>query len=125
MGGEVQRGEAGPEIGLGEVTVDVADELLSAGPMPVIQWHYDAVTRLPDDAALLASSAAYPVQAFRVGELAWGLQFHMEATADIVRQWASEEGMGPELAEPIQFAEPQLAAVGQRIARRFAAIITG
>jgi GMP synthase-like glutamine amidotransferase len=125
MGGEVQRGEAGPEIGLGEVTVDVADELLSAGPMPVIQWHYDAVTRLPDDAALLASSAAYPVQAFRVGELAWGLQFHMEATADIVRQWAAEEGMGPELAEPIQFAEPQLAAVGQRIARRFAAIITG
>jgi hypothetical protein len=49
----------------------------------------------------------------------------MEATADIVRQWAAEEGMGPELAEPIQFAEPQLAAVGQRIARRFAAIITG
>jgi GMP synthase (glutamine-hydrolysing) len=125
MGGEVQRGEAGPEIGLGEVTVDVGDELLTAGPMPVIQWHYDTVTRLPHDATLLASSPAYRVQAFRVGELAWGMQFHLEATADIVRQWAVEEGMGTEMAEPIEFADRELAAVGQRIARRFAAIITG
>lgn len=124
MGGEVRRGSS-PEIGLGEVTVDVGDELLSEGPLPVIQWHYDEVTRLPDDATLLASSPAYRVQAFRVGELAWGLQFHMEATAEIVRQWATEEGMGPEVAEPIEFADSQLAAAGQRIARRFAAIITG
>jgi GMP synthase (glutamine-hydrolysing) len=125
MGGEVQRAEAGPEIGLGEITIDVGDDLLVAGPMPVIQWHYDHVTRLPEDSTVLASSSPYPVQAFRVGELAWGLQFHVEATAAIVRGWAIEEGMSPELAEPIAFADKQLAVVGQRIARRFAAIITG
>jgi GMP synthase-like glutamine amidotransferase len=125
MGGEVTRGEPGPEIGLFEVNVEVGDELLTAGPMPTIQWHYDAVTRLPEHSTVLASSAMYPVQAFRVGELAWGLQFHVEATADIVRTWAAEEGMGPEIAEPIAFADAEIAAVGQRIARRFAAIITG
>jgi hypothetical protein len=53
------------------------------------------------------------------------MQFHLEATADIVRQWAVEEGMGTEMAEPIEFADGELAAAGQRIARRFAAIITG
>jgi GMP synthase (glutamine-hydrolysing) len=110
MGGEVQRGEAGPEIGLDEVSVDVADELLTAGPTPVIQ---------------LASSPKYRVQAFRVGELAWGLQYHIEASTEMVRAWSVEEGMGPEIAERVGFAEAQLGAVGQRIARRFAAIITG
>jgi GMP synthase (glutamine-hydrolysing) len=125
MGGEVTRGEAGPEIGLFEVNVDVGDELLTAGPMPTIQWHYDAVTRLPENTTVLASSPTYPVQAFRVGELAWGLQFHVEATAAIVRTWAAEEGLAAEIVEPIAFADAQIAAVGQRIARRFAAIITG
>jgi GMP synthase (glutamine-hydrolysing) len=125
MGGEVERGAAGPEIGLGEVTVDVPDDLLPAGTMPVVQWHYDAVTRLPEDSTLLASSQAYPVQAFRVGELAWGVQFHPEVTPEMVAEWAVEEGMGPEIGEQVRFADARVAAAGQRIARRFAAIITG
>jgi GMP synthase (glutamine-hydrolysing) len=124
-GGEVQRGAAGPEIGFGEVLVDPGDDLLTAGVMPVVQWHYDGVTALPGDAVVLASNAAYPIQAFRVGEVAWGLQFHIEATAEMVRTWAVEEGLDPALAEPIAFASGRLADVGQEIARRFAAIITG
>src|SRR3954466_11111995 len=66
-GGEVQKGSAGPELGLGQVDVPVGDELLSAGSMPVVQWHYDAVTRMPDGAELLASTEAYRAQALRVG----------------------------------------------------------
>jgi GMP synthase-like glutamine amidotransferase len=124
-GGRVEVGMNGPEIGLGEIEVATGDELLSAGPMPVVQWHYDAVTELPDTAVVLASSAAYPVQAFRVGEVAWGLQFHPEADAALVRGWAVEEGMDPVLAEPIAFAGDRLTEVGEAIARRFAAIITG
>jgi GMP synthase (glutamine-hydrolysing) len=119
-GGEVRRGEAGPEIGLDEVSVDVGDDLLSAG-----QWHHDTVTRLPDGATLLASSPAYRVQAFRVGDLAWGLQFHVEATTEMVRAWAAEEGLSPAIAEQVAFADGRLTAVGQQVARRFAAIITG
>jgi GMP synthase-like glutamine amidotransferase len=124
-GGAVERGAAGPEIGLDEVTVSSSDLLLSEGVLPVVQWHYDAVTTLPADAAVLASSERYPIQAFRVGEVAWGLQFHPEADAQLVRGWAIEEGMDPALAEPIAFAGARLAEVGESIAHRFAAIITG
>jgi hypothetical protein len=40
---------------------------------------------------LLASSPACEVQAFRVGRLAWGLQFHIETTPEIVEQWAADD----------------------------------
>jgi GMP synthase-like glutamine amidotransferase len=124
-GGQVVRGEAGPELGLGEVDVPVGDELLTAGTMPVVQWHYDTVTVLPDGAQLLASSALYPVQAFRVGEVAWGLQFHVEATPDMVRDWAREDGADPALADQVRLADVSLRAAGDELARRFARIITG
>lgn len=124
-GGKVERGKAGPEIGLGEVTVTTGDELLSPGVMPVVQWHNDAVTELPDSVQVLASSALYPVQAFRVGEVAWGLQFHVEATLDMVRGWAVDDGLDASVVDPIAFASDQLSAVGEQIARRYAAIITG
>jgi GMP synthase-like glutamine amidotransferase len=124
-GGTVERGVAGPEMGLGEVTVTTSDLLLDEGVIPVVQWHYDAVTRLPETAEILATSDLYPIQAFRVGEVAWGLQFHVEATADMVRTWAVDEVMDPAIAEPVQFATDRLDEVGKRLTQRFAAIITG
>jgi GMP synthase (glutamine-hydrolysing) len=124
-GGTVERGDQGPEIGLGEVTITTGDELLTAGVLPVVQWHYDIVTSLPDSAEVLGSSELYPIQAFRIGEVAWGLQFHIEADADLVRTWAVDEGMDPSLADPVLFAAGRLAEAGEQIARRFASIITG
>jgi GMP synthase (glutamine-hydrolysing) len=124
-GGEVQRGSAGPELGFGEVTVPVGDDLLAAGAMPVVQWHYDTVTRLPHGATLLASSAQYEVQAFRVGEVAWGLQFHVEATVDMVRDWAAVDGVPADVADPVEFQERALETAGVGLAERFARIITG
>jgi GMP synthase-like glutamine amidotransferase len=125
-GGAVERGANGPELGLDEVQITGADELLSAGTLPVVQWHYDTVVDLPSGAVVLGSSERYPVQAFRVGDVAWGLQFHVEATADMVREWAEADGKdGAEFAEPVRFAEARLGEVGEQIARRFAAIITG
>ena len=124
-GGTVERGQNGPEIGLGEVTVPTGDELFSQGVMPVVQWHYDAITNLPDSVEVLASNDRYPVQAFRVGEVAWGVQFHIETTAEMVRGWAIEDGMDPSIGDPISFAAGRLAEVNEAIARRFAAIITG
>jgi GMP synthase (glutamine-hydrolysing) len=124
-GGTVEKGSAGPEIGFGEVTVTTADDLLTAGVTPVVQWHYDAVTELPDSAVVLASNEQYPIQAFRVGDLAWGFQFHIEATADIVRTWAIDEGFDPAVADPVALNADRLSEVGEAIARRFAAIITG
>ena len=133
-GGEVSRGSAGPELGYGDVEVAVSDELLTAGSLPVVQWHFDTVTRLPDDAVLLASSDRYAVQAFRVGDVAWGLQFHMEATLPMVADWASNDAeqirtllkRTPEdVVGSVADAQPRLLAAGEELARRFASVITG
>jgi GMP synthase-like glutamine amidotransferase len=44
---------------------------------------------------LLGSSAACPHQAFRIGQCAWGIQFHPEVTENIIRDWCA---WGPETA---------------------------
>jgi hypothetical protein len=36
-----------------------------------------------------ASTEACPIQSFRYGEHAYGLQFHVEVTKDTVSEWAS------------------------------------
>lgn len=56
------------------------------GPLTVFQNHYDAVRNIPG-AVPLASGGACPVQAYRVGAKTYGLQFHIEVTIDIVRDW--------------------------------------
>jgi GMP synthase (glutamine-hydrolysing) len=124
-GGEVQPGTAGPELGFGSVEVAVSDQLLDAGSLPVVQWHYDTVTRLPDGAELLASSDRYRVQAFRVGEVAWGLQFHVEATVEMVSEWARADGISDEVADAVRAADDALRSAGDAVARRFAHIVTG
>jgi GMP synthase-like glutamine amidotransferase len=124
-GGAVEKGAAGPEIGLDDVTVTTSDELLTAGVIPVVQWHHDTISRLPDGAVALAHSERYPVQAFRLGEVAWGLQFHVEATAEMVRTWAADDGLDASVAEQVAFATDRLDAVGEAIASRFGSIITG
>jgi GMP synthase-like glutamine amidotransferase len=123
-GGRVEPGGAGPEIGLGYVDVAVGDRLLAAGSMPVVQWHHDAVTALPPDASLLASNARYRVQAFRVGECAWGLQFHVEAGPELVGEWALAERRDvAAVVEPLAAADATIAAVGAQVAQRFASVV--
>lgn len=53
----------------------------------VLQWHGDTFD-LPEGASLLASSALYPNQAFRWGDTAYGLQFHLEVTGEMIGHWA-------------------------------------
>ena len=55
-------------------------------PIVSLQWHGDTFD-LPDGAVLLASSPVAPHQAFRVGERAYGVQFHLEVTPEMARQW--------------------------------------
>ncbi|WP_423463126.1 type 1 glutamine amidotransferase [Promicromonospora sp. MS192] len=57
------------------------------GPLWMIENHEDSVTTPPPSATLLVSSGRCPVQAFRVGDAAWGLQFHPEARPDRVATW--------------------------------------
>lgn len=124
--GRVERGAAGPEYAGCEVRIrpDAADDPLlgpvPTGPnrlVPVVQWHSDAVTGLPPRAVVLADSPAYSTQAFRVGNRAWGLQFHIETTPEMVARWAEADGVEVDLA-----ALPDLAPLWQPLAARFAAL---
>jgi GMP synthase-like glutamine amidotransferase len=52
----------------------------------VFQWHEDTFD-LPPAGKLLATSNLVPHQAFRYGENAYGLQFHLEVTKEMIREW--------------------------------------
>jgi GMP synthase-like glutamine amidotransferase len=93
LGGEVAR-MATPEVGM--LTVETteaakADTLLKGlGPrIDCLQWHGCEVTRLPNESTVLARSPACAVQAFRVGERAYGLQCHVELTERTVAEWGA------------------------------------
>ncbi|GIF37591.1 type 1 glutamine amidotransferase [Actinoplanes xinjiangensis] len=137
-GGTVQRSAAGPEIGPGLVAKrDAADgdPLFKWVPLlpDVQQWHRDEITELPASAVLLAASSRYPNQAFRIGDRAWGLQFHIECDAEMIAGWARSDSAV--LAELGYDAEAVVAAVTaaladveevwQPFAVRFAALAQG
>jgi GMP synthase (glutamine-hydrolysing) len=91
LGAEVRPG-AEPEVGVLAVhATDAggADPVFSglAWPRPTLQWHADTFD-LPEAAVLLATSQAYPHQAFRVGRVAYGVQFHLEVDAAMADEWA-------------------------------------
>jgi len=95
-GGQVAPNPDGPEFGaqlIAKRAASANDPLF--GPLPitpdVIQWHFDAINSLPPGALQLASSPGCAVQAFRLGRLAWGIQFHIETTPEIVRGWAATD----------------------------------
>src|SRR4051812_16383480 len=80
LGGEVRLAPR-PEIGWFEL------EALDGGgvpPGPWFQWHFDTFA-LPPGARELARTPLCP-QAFALGT-SIGLQFHPEATADIIGEW--------------------------------------
>jgi GMP synthase (glutamine-hydrolysing) len=95
-------GGAEPEVGLLPVFLTPAaadDPLFNDLPetLPTLQWHSDTFD-LPDGAVLLASSPKYPHQAFRVGASAYGVQFHLEVSAEMAHEW----GQVPEYAASLE-----------------------
>ena len=93
------------EVGWGEVFLTNAgkkDRLFSglSEILPVFQWHEDTFD-LPVGGHLLATSAACPNQAFRYSN-AYGLQFHMEVTSQILSDWF---GLSPEGTKMIRHME--------------------
>jgi GMP synthase-like glutamine amidotransferase len=91
LGARVYPGPA-PEVGVLPVTLTPAardDRVFAEAPttLPTLQWHGDTFD-LPDDAELLATSPAYAHQAFRWGEAAYGLQFHLEVSTEMAAEWA-------------------------------------
>ncbi len=122
LGAEVIRGPA-PECGAGEVhltTAALQDSVFGPAPtpLPCVHWHRDTFS-LPEGAVRLARDDAYENQAFRVGERAYGLQFHVEVTASLVAHW------GPHLPPGVFVRSSDVAHVsraGDGIVRRFVAL---
>ena len=91
VGGGVAR-MAAPEVGICDVALTEegrADPLFAElGPiLGCLNWHGAEVSLLPAGAVVLASNPACAVQALRVGDAAYGLQFHGELTAEMVQDW--------------------------------------
>ncbi|HEX4745689.1 MAG TPA: type 1 glutamine amidotransferase [Gaiellaceae bacterium] len=89
-----ERVYAGPEPEVGLLPVELTDEGRTdpvfggfGESLVTLQWHGDTFD-LPDGAVRLASSPAYANQAFRF-QRAYGVQFHLEVSAEMAREWAN------------------------------------
>ncbi len=105
LGAEVRTGDK-PEVGVLPVEMTAsgrADPVFGVlgSQFPALQWHGDTFA-LPAGAVHLGRSAAYPNQAFRFGEAAYGIQFHVEVTDSMLAEWrqvpeyqrSAEEALG-------------------------------
>jgi GMP synthase-like glutamine amidotransferase len=139
-GGRVERGARGLEVGLVDVDLLHAAEsdallapVLSAfgRRVSVPQWHQDAITELPGGAIRLAGGDRYPYQAFRLGERAWGLQYHPEVSVGDWQDWMEDghgavrtEGLHPDdVTAQMVSAELHLAALAAVHASAFSSIV--
>lgn len=92
LGGEVGYHPAGPEVGTVPVRLTPAarsDPLLARLPEAFYAHatHAQSVLRLPSGAVHLAGNDYEPHHAFRVGERAWGVQFHPEFDTNIMHTY--------------------------------------
>lgn len=95
-GGRVEHRILRPEHGMTKIALApeaASDELFSSLPdaFPMVENHVDHITRLPADAVLLARSDRSPVQGFRLGDHAWGVQFHPEVSEENVEGWDQDD----------------------------------
>ncbi|QNK66464.1 glutamine amidotransferase [Variovorax sp. PAMC26660] len=112
LGGEAANHPQGAEVGTVTVTLNEAaatDPLLRGLPaqFPANVVHWQSALRLPEGAVQLAGSDHEPVQAFRIGERAWGVQFHPEFDADAMRGYIDmlATDLKAEGADPVALRE--------------------
>jgi GMP synthase (glutamine-hydrolysing) len=128
FGGEVNDNPAGRQIGTIDVTLNAAaksDALFGrfAEVLHVPVSHVQSVIRLPEGAQLLGASERDPHHVFRYGSCAWGVQFHPEFDAGIVRGYidARRDQLRAEGLDAASLAENATdTADGTFVLRRFA-----
>lgn len=91
-GGQVGFHPRGKEIGTVAIQLQpecVKDALFQSLPQSFLvhTTHSQTVLRLPSSATRLATNAYEPNHAFRLGECAWGVQYHPEYNANIMRSY--------------------------------------
>ncbi|MDM0030914.1 glutamine amidotransferase [Variovorax sp. J22P271] len=97
LGGEAGDHPGGLEIGTVEVELrpEAADDALMGGLPARFEAHVvhrQSALQLPEGAVRLAGNGFEPTQAFRVGDQAWGLQFHPEFDAEVMRGYVDHLG---------------------------------
>jgi len=83
-----------PEIGIFEVQLTengINDPIFNGMEerQSCLQWHSVQVKELPENTLVLASSPVCEVQAMKVGQCAWSMQYHVEIEPDTVENWGS------------------------------------
>jgi GMP synthase (glutamine-hydrolysing) len=132
LGGRVGPNPHGRQIGTERVLLaeNAKDDALLAGfggSLRAHTTHAEAVLELPDAATHLGSSRGDRNTAFSFGTAAWGVQFHPEFDAYVMRRYI-EERRELLLSENID-ADMRLAAVeecheGATLLRRFATLLS-
>ena len=84
-----------PEIGWGSIfsaNKNKKEAIMTSfhSPLNVFHWHGDRIL-LPPQAHLLASSERCREQFFRIGQMAYGLQFHVEIENPTIERWVEED----------------------------------
>lgn len=136
LGGEVAPNPRGKQAGLLDVgwLPEAADDALWADlatPRRVLHHNNDIVTRLPDEAVLLARAPAGEIQAARYAARCWGLQAHPEVDESVVGEWvADEQARGeyagpPDLLDRVAEARGELDAAWEPLATAYAAVVHG
>jgi GMP synthase-like glutamine amidotransferase len=133
-GGVVRPSPTGPQLGpqlMAKRQAAFSDPLF--GPLPitpdVISWHHDAVTTLPPGAVHVVASVGCEYEAFRLGRLAWGLQFHIETTPETVHDWAQHDAAAlagrdlDELFAAVTEAHEYMAEVWPQFVAAFAEVV--
>jgi GMP synthase (glutamine-hydrolysing) len=92
----------------------------------VFQWHGETFD-LPTGAVPLVESPGYPHQAIRAGQRAYGLQFHLEVSSELLAKWLAvpaclqeaRRELGPDaeerLTRDLQVAEAGMLALARRL----------
>jgi GMP synthase-like glutamine amidotransferase len=90
----------------------------------LFQWHKDTFS-IPPGGKSLVTAAGCPDQGFKVGKRAYGIQFHLEADAGMIKEWlqsAIEElpsSRFVKVQEEIRLKVPECLVRGKKLLSNF------
>jgi GMP synthase-like glutamine amidotransferase len=127
-----------PEIGLLDIELTPegrTDPIFSGMPQvqKCLQWHSVRVAEPPQGSIVLAGSETCRVQAMRVGQHAWSMQYHVEIEPETVENWgavpaykqALESTLGPEALSKLKAdAETSMASCTENARRMYRNFMT-
>jgi len=127
LGGRADDHPQGLELGtvMVDLSAEAADDPLFGGlpaRFPAHVVHRQSALQLPAGAVRLASNAWEPNQAFRIGDSAWGVQFHPEFDDDAMRGYVDVVAAGQADAQALR-AQVRPTPEASSLLRHFAELV--